>query len=167
MFADAGQSLQRCAATVSEPLVYLKAAVDPDQLRRALAPRWEIERTRFLMCHLGAMAGARELPAEYDVQTSIEHGAHVIRLADAAGQTAATGRVVLYAGTAVFDRIETRALHQRKGLGTALMFLLDELAVKAGVTERLLVATQAGCALYARLGWQVLAPYSTAVLAAR
>lgn len=44
------------------------------------------------------------------------------------------------------------------------MFALDALAEQAGVSERLLVATEAGRALYIRLGWLVLAPYSTAVL---
>ncbi|NHZ36198.1 GNAT family N-acetyltransferase [Massilia sp. CCM 8692] len=77
------------------------------------------------------------------------------------------GRVVVHGTTAVFDRIETFAPHQRKGLGSALMAALDPLAQQAGVSERLLVATEAGRSLYLALGWRVLAPYSTAVLATR
>jgi hypothetical protein len=43
---------------------------------------------------------------------------------------------------------------------------LDGLAVEAGVSERLLVATSDGAALYGALGWRHLAPFSTAQLAA-
>jgi GNAT superfamily N-acetyltransferase len=64
----------------------------------------------------------------------------------------------------LFDRIETLEPHRRKGLAAALMFALDAFAEKAGVSERLLVATDAGRALYLSLGWLELAPYSTAVL---
>jgi GNAT superfamily N-acetyltransferase len=94
-----------------------------------------------------------------------EHGAQLVRITDPAGETAAIGRVAVHGATAVFDRIETMEAHRRKGLGTVLMHALDALAVRAGASERLLVATEAGRALYASLGWQVLAPYSTAALA--
>lgn len=164
VFADAGPALQACAATVDEPFVYLKAAVEPAQLRRALPPRWDIEPARYLMWHAGALAAPRALPTGYVAHAGVEHGAHVIRLADSAGFAAASGRLVLHGGTAIFDRIETDALHQRKGLGMALMAMLDALAVHAGASERLLVATKAGRDLYLKLGWQVLAPYATAVL---
>lgn len=85
-----------------------------------------------------------------------------MRYVDASGRTAAQGGVVFNAGCAVFDRIETMEGHRRQGLASAVMAALD---TKAGDAERLLVATEAGRALYASLGWQVLAPYSTAVLA--
>ena len=70
----------------------------------------------------------------------------------------------MHAGSAVFDQIVTDEGHRRLGLGTVVMVKLDALAEKSGVTERLLVATEAGRALYERLGWSVLAPWSTAVL---
>jgi GNAT superfamily N-acetyltransferase len=69
--------------------------------------------------------------------------------------------------SAVFDRIETAVAHRRRGLGRAVMGALDALARERGVGERLLVATDAGRRLYLQLGWTDLAPYSTAVLAAR
>lgn len=48
---------------------------------------------------------------------------------------------------------------------SAVMLALDALAAADDyAAERLLVATGACRALYASLGWQVLAPYSTAVL---
>jgi GNAT superfamily N-acetyltransferase len=165
VFSDAGHALQECARHIHDPFVYLKAAVDADQMRLALPARWRLESPRWVMCRPVAMTGSVAPPAGYGASVNAEHGAQVIRFADAGGQTAAVGRVVLNRGTAVFDRIETLEPHRKRGLGTALMFALDDLAAQAGATERLLVATEAGRDLYLRLGWQVLAPYSTAVLA--
>lgn len=164
VFIDAGPALQGCAARIGQAGIYLKAAVDSDTLRRALPARWTIEQPRYLMRRCAPMAGQAAAPAGYTMQRGMEHGAHVVRYADAGGETAALGRVVLHEGTAIFDRIETMEGHRRLGLASAVMAALDAL-VTADVAERLLVATEAGRALYASLGWQVLAPYSTAVLA--
>lgn len=164
VFVEAGRELQDCAARIHAPFIYLKAAVDSDQMRRALPATWKIESPGYLMARPAAAAAVAP-PAGYSASVDLEHGAHVVRFADATGQTAASGRVVLNGASAIFDQIETREPHRRKGLGTALMGALDVLAAQAGVSERLLVATEAGRALYLALGWQVLAPYSTAVLA--
>ena len=166
VFVDAGQALQECAAHIHEPFIYLKAAVAPEQLRRDLPAPWQIESPRYLMSCPTAMARISALPAGYGATVASEHGASVIRFADATGQTAAIGRVVQHQGSAVFDRIETHEAHRRRGLATAVMGALDAVAAEAGVSERLLVASEAGRALYSRLGWRVLAPYSTAVLLA-
>ncbi|SNC63416.1 Acetyltransferase (GNAT) family protein [Hymenobacter gelipurpurascens] len=166
VFVEAREALQNCAAHIQDPFIYLKAAVQPAQLRRALPPAWQIELPRYFMRCPTMMAPLSSLPASYQAQTAVEHGAYVIRLLDTTGQTAAIGRVVLHRGTAVFDRIETREPHRNKGLGTSLMLALDALAQEAGVSERLLVATEAGRGLYQRLGWEVISPYSTAFLPA-
>jgi GNAT superfamily N-acetyltransferase len=166
VFIDAGPALRACAAEVHAPRIYLKAFVSPDDMRRALPGCWNIESPRYLMYRPTAPGCAVEPPPGYFATVGAEHGAAVIRYADASGQTAATGRVVLNRGTAVFDRIETFEGHRRKGLGAALMYGLEALAEQAGVRERLLVATEAGRQLYSRLGWLVAAPYSTAVLPA-
>lgn len=163
VFVDAGGALQDCAARTRAPFVFLKAAVDTGQMRRALPAAWHIQSQGYLMAG-PAPAAPVAPPAGYSATVDLEHGAHVIRFTDAAGQPAASGRVVLNGASAVFDRIETLEPHRRKGLGTALMSALDGMAARAGVSERLLVATEAGRALYLSLGWQVLAPYSTAVL---
>jgi GNAT superfamily N-acetyltransferase len=163
VFADTGPALREWASRVHEPLVHVKAPVDPEQLMRALPSQWEFEVLRFLMSRATAVGGAVTAPPGYVAHVEVEHGAQVVRFTDASGQVAAEGRVVLHRRTAVFDRIETLESHRRKGLGSALMAALDALAEQAGATERLLVATEAGRELYLRLGWTVLAPYSTAV----
>lgn len=166
LFVAAERELSACAAEIHTPYIYLKAAVGPEQMRRALPTPWKIESPRFLMYRCAAMAGTGALPAGYVAKVGVEHGAYVVRYTDATGMAAAVGRVVLNHGSAVFDRIETFEPHRRRGLATALMFALDALAEQAGVAERLLVATEAGRALYASLGWLELAPYTTAVLPA-
>lgn len=164
VFAEAGNAFRECASQIQDPFIYLKAAVDADQMRAALPQRWEIGSPRYLMYRPAAMAGSVTLPSGYAMNVKVEHGAYVVRSTDSTGRTAAIGRVVLHCGSAVFDRIETHVEHRRRGLGTALMFALDALAEEAGVSERLLVATEAGRSLYQSLGWLVSAPYSTAVL---
>ena len=163
VFADPGPALREWASRIHEPLVHVKAPVDPDQLMRALPAQWEFEVLRYLMSRATSVGGSVMAPPGYMAHVEVEHGAQVVRFTDANGQVAAEGRVVLHGGTAVFDRIETLESHRRKGLGSALMAALDALAEQAGATERLLVATEAGRELYLRLGWTVLAPYSTAV----
>lgn len=152
VFVDAGRELCECAANIHDPFIYLKAAVDPDQMRSALPARWQIENPGYLMHRPTAMARSVTPPAGYFASVEVEQGTYVVRFADSTGQTAASGRVVMNRGTAVFDRIETLEPHRRKGLGAALMCALDALAEQAGVSERLLVATEAGRALYIRLG---------------
>jgi GNAT superfamily N-acetyltransferase len=164
VFPDAGAALSGCAAGIHDPFIHLKAAVDTGTLRRALPASWRIEEPRYLMQCDGPMRSGRTVPAGYGIHLTVEHGAYRICCTDATGAVAASGSIVLHAGTAVFDRIETAASHRRQGLASALMLALDQLACQAGASERLLVATEAGAPLYASLGWRHLAPWSTAVL---
>jgi hypothetical protein len=162
VFLDAGAALQRCAARNDAPHFVLKAAVAPQAMRSALPPRWTIDDPGYLMIgppHGGEKA---ELPSGYSISVVNEHGGQMVRVL-AGAALAAAGRVSVHAGCAVFDQILTEAAHRRRGLGTAVMQTLDALAQSAGATERLLVATAAGRLLYERLGWHVLAPWSTAV----
>jgi GNAT superfamily N-acetyltransferase len=165
LFADAGAALCACAAQIHDPCVFIKATVDAQVLRRALPQRWAIEAPRYLMACAGPMQGAVTLPAGYTTTLAIEHGAYVVCIVDRAGVMAATGRITVDAGTVVFDRIETMEAHRRRGLASFVMMALDRLAIQAGASERLLVATGEGARLYLHLGWQHLAPFSTAVLA--
>lgn len=163
VFADAGAALQACAAGIDVPCVHLKAAVDSSLLRDVLPTGWAFEPQGYLMACPGPMAGAAALPAGFDATLTVEHGAWVVTIVDGTGALAAIGRVTVDHATAVYDRIETAEPHRRRGLASAVMRALDRLAVQAGVTERLLVATEAGARLYPSLGWRHLAPWSTAV----
>ncbi|MVN79285.1 GNAT family N-acetyltransferase [Hymenobacter sp. HMF4947] len=164
VFGEAAEALQACMARRHAPYTYVKAAVEPAQLQRLLPPGWHLDQPRYLMSAPAVLAPSVPLPPGYVVQVATEHGAAVHRVLDATGQVAASGRVVLHQGTAVVDRLETQPAHRRQGLATYLMGTLEAVVAEAGIAERLLVATEAGCPLYKRLGWRVLAPYSTAVL---
>ena len=164
VFRDAGPALQACAAQIQAPLIFLKAAVAPDVMRAALPNRWKIEDVAYLMRGPAATPGNAPLPLSYHVSLEAEHGGYAVRVIHTSGEFAASGRVAVHGSCAVFDQIVTEEAHRRLGLGTVVMLNLDAMAEKAGATERLLVATAAGRALYERLGWTVLAPWSTAVL---
>ncbi len=164
VFVDAGRALQECASVIRDPFIYLKATVDLEQMRRALPWRWQIEAARYFMRLPAAMAWPIAPPPGFTTRLEHDHLAQVVRFVDAAGETAASGRVVMYQETAVFDRIETHDPYRRMGLGRAVMSALGQLAQAEGARERLLVATEAGRYLYASLGWEIIAPYSTAVI---
>lgn len=163
VFVDAGSALQHCAAGVRERFVHIKAAVARGQLMQALPDGWMFEEERYLMARSGPMQAASPLGPNLRIVSSSEHGTAVLCIVDADGAVVGSGRITLDQGTAVFDRIETAATRRRQGVASALMLALDRLAIDAGVTERLLVATEAGAHLYRHLGWQMLAPWSTAV----
>ncbi|SHG51053.1 GNAT family N-acetyltransferase [Massilia sp. CF038] len=160
VFLDAGPAMQACAAAIRAPFTHIKAPVLPEQMQASLPPGWVVEELRYLMACNGPMT-ATATPEGYTVSTGKDNGARFINLCTADGTIAASGRVVLHGATAVFDRIETHEQHRRKGLASAVMLELDALARQACVSERLLVATEAGRPLYLALGWHLLAPYST------
>ncbi|MBV8657696.1 MAG: GNAT family N-acetyltransferase [Burkholderiales bacterium] len=164
VFVEAGADLQCCAAQIDEAFVFVKAAVQPEALRAALPIRWQIEPLHFVMTQ-GERRGSASLPLDYQIDLDVENAGHVASVRDANGELAAIGRAAIHDGSAVFDRIETMEAHRRKGLGSVIMYTLDRLACDLGAHERLLVAADAGRALYETLGWRVVAPMSTAVLA--
>jgi GNAT superfamily N-acetyltransferase len=164
VFLDAGNALQACAEQIHDPHIYLKVPVDPAVLRAALPARWTVEEPGYLMLGTASQSRKVELPPAYVIEESEEHGATVVHVRHEDGEVAASGRITLHEGCAVFDQIITSESHRRRGLGTVVMQQLDALATQAKVSERLLVATEAGRGLYLSLGWRLLAPWSTAVL---
>lgn len=80
------------------------------------------------------------------------------------GTLAATGQAGLSGSWAVPDRVSTGRAHRRRGLGAAVMGLLEEQAVGLGATHGVLVASAEGRRLYLTLGWQ---PASAVVVARR
>ncbi|CAN7393858.1 GNAT family N-acetyltransferase [Pseudoduganella sp. LjRoot289] len=164
VFVDAGPALQACADGIRDPYIFLKAAVDPEVLRQALPARWHVESPGYLMTGPSLSPVNVAAPPGYQLAFDTQHGAHVVRVMHDSQEQAAAGRVVMHGGCAVFDQIETAESHRRRGLGSVVMQALDSIASRADARERLLVATKDGRALYERLGWKVISPWSTAVL---
>ncbi|SEW52711.1 GNAT family N-acetyltransferase [Chitinophaga arvensicola] len=165
VFAGPGERLQHLAATIRDPWIFLKVCAPVAVVRALLPDRWVIESPAFMMICPTPMTGpSAELPAGYQLDTDMQTSVPVVRVLTTGGQEAAIGRIVFVNNMVIYDRIATHPDHQRRGLGTVIMKSLEGIAAANGITRGVLVATSAGRALYETLGWQLYAPYTTAVI---
>lgn len=159
------EGLREIAEEITAPLHYLKLAGTAEELRSALPPRWEIQPANYFMIATAAAAATdtRPLPQGYTLE--LQRTGAVVRACILAptGELAASGNAAQTADAFVYDRIETAADHRRKGLGLSVMAALSA-AKQSAATPQLLVATDEGRSLYARLGWTVLGPFAAAVI---
>jgi GNAT superfamily N-acetyltransferase len=77
----------------------------------------------------------------------------VVRAGD---ELAASGRVFVVDGTAIFDKIVTEPGFQRRGLGSFIMRALAAQAFEHEVETGLLLASLDGQKLYSHLGWRTV-----------
>lgn len=150
------------ASAINEPWVLLKACASPAAMQPMLATGWLIQRPGYMMTLRGPM-GDFERPEGYALDTA-EGAISIVRALDPTGETAAIGRVVVVDGFAIYDRIETRPEHRRRGLARAVMKALETIGREKGAVHGVLVATSEGRALYESLGWELHSPYTTAVI---
>ncbi len=155
-------------ASITQPWVYIKAAATSEQLRALLPARWRIEDLHYMMtCDARSFPGSGGVPAGYAVEVddaSTAAGLAHVRVAAPDGTLAASGHLALGERLAIYDRIVTEPAHQRRGLGRAVMHALQALGRAHGRHEGVLVATDAGRALYESLGWRLHAPWAGAVI---
>jgi GNAT superfamily N-acetyltransferase len=78
------------------------------------------------------------------------------------GVTAAQGKVAVWDNYATFDQIVTEPAYRRRGLGSVVMRELAATAFQQGARTGVLVATEAGRALYTRLGWDLISTLNVA-----
>jgi hypothetical protein len=165
VFPKLCDGLRNIARDIALPRHYLKLCGSNEALQGAIPARWEIQPENYFM---KAIATARETSALPDGYRMEVHQAgpvtrvHILALD---GDLAANGSAAETADAFVYDRIETAANHRRKGLGIAVMSALGA-ARKSPISPQLLVATEDGRSLYARLGWTVIAPFATATIPA-
>ncbi len=150
------------ASTINEPWIFLKACASPDAMQPMLATGWAIQRPGYMMTLTGPM-GDFGRPEGYALDTA-EGPISIARALDPAGETAAIGRVVVVDGFAIYDEIETRPEHRRRGLARAVMKALETIGRERGALRGALVATPEGRALYESMGWELHSPYTTAVI---
>jgi GNAT superfamily N-acetyltransferase len=151
------------AREMSAPGTFLKVCASGEDVARLLPPHWEVTATHTMMSTtLFPPVSAPGSPAEF-VVSEVDRAGPVLSVEiRMGGELAANGRAALHDDCAVFDQIETRPAHQRRGLGRLVMLRLSQAACAAGATRGLLVATEEGRALYATLGWRVECPLTTA-----
>jgi GNAT superfamily N-acetyltransferase len=163
VFASLTRTVGDLARGISEPWVLIKACAPLDRLAEEVGPPWIPRPPGFLMTAKPEMS-AVPLSRAYRLEERPEASARLVQVKSADNQTVALGRVVMVEGYAIYDRIETRPEHRRRGLATAVMGELQALAIAAGAHTGVLVATTDGRALYERLGWRLRSPYSTIVI---
>ena len=163
VFAKVVPGLGDLVAAIRAPGHPVKLCGTPAQLRAVLPEGWALQRPAHFMRATGAPP-VRNLPEGYRVtiETVATKGGAVstARILSPTGALAARGHAAETDGVFVYDRIATEPVHRRKGLGHVLIQTLHAARREAGATG-LLVATDAGRALYATLGWEVLSPYVT------
>jgi len=168
VFPYASPLLRELGQTIKQPWIFLKACAEADQLRALLPSHWEIQEDAFMMtCDDKPFAGDAELSSGYSMQFVDDGGrtrrAHVTVHAQD-GALAASGHLALDERLAIYDRIITEPAHQRRGLGRAVMHALQGIARRHGRHGGVLVATPDGRGLYESLGWQLHAPWASAVI---
>lgn len=147
------------AAGITEPGTWLKVC---GSLDRPMDSRWTVSPPEYLMSiELGAHPAVTP-PAHYTVDVHSTGDVHDAVVRTTGGEHAATGRVAVRRRAAVIDMVETDPAHRRRGLGRVVMSELSRIASERGAVRAVLVATEAGRALYEQLGWTVESPITAA-----
>jgi GNAT superfamily N-acetyltransferase len=165
VFPRLDQSVIELGRTIRDPWIYLKVCEEPEAVRAALSPQWQLRDSPTFMMTTPLIEAAIELAAGYRLSL-VEDGALFRAAVLADGLPVAQGRIALLDDTALFDQVATDDLHRRKGLGRALMQALANRALAHGASRGLLSATEMGRSLYEAIGWTVHSPYTSAVISA-
>lgn len=164
VFPQLCEGVHDIACEITAPRHYLKLCGTNDELRSALLPvRWEIQPANYFMQATATSDETGSLPDRYRMELRQAGPVTSVRILAPNGDLAASGCAAETSDAFVYDRIETAPDHQRKGLGVAVMGALES-ARKSPATPQLLVATEDGRGLYARLGWTVIAPFAAATI---
>ncbi len=165
VFARGGDHVRRLTAAISPALTPIKVCATPDEVALLLSPPWVIDRTSPMMTKPALGAGEARAADGYRLALTGAGDVIIAFAVTGAGDIAAGGRAALVGEVAVFDQIATQEAHRRRALGGAIMRTLENAVVARGAQTGMLVATEAGCALYKTLGWETYAPYTTALAA--
>jgi hypothetical protein len=163
VFPTLCDGLYSVARDISIPRHYLKLCGTSEELRSALPARWEIQPENYFMETSTIVRETSSLPNGYRMELHQDGPVTQVHIAAPNGDLAASGSAAETMDAFVYDRIETASDHRRKGLGIAVMNALGS-ARKSSIGPQLLVATEDGRSLYARLGWTVIAPFATATI---
>jgi GNAT superfamily N-acetyltransferase len=141
-----------------EPGTWLKTA----GALPTLTPRWTHEPPEYLMATPLKAPGPSAAAAGGLVQLTAAGDGLVHLTVELDGVIAARGQVAVWGRYATFDQIVTEPAYRRRGLGSVVMRELAAAAFQQGARTGVLVATEAGRALYTRLGWDLIDTLSVA-----
>ncbi|MES2070057.1 MAG: GNAT family N-acetyltransferase [Pseudomonadota bacterium] len=158
------QALRALAGSLTRPGTWLKVCASVDTVAPLLPAGWSVQPPEYLMAVALRQAGAIT-HNDYRLSLRTSDAVSDAELRDKDGQLAASGRVALSNGYAIFDQVVTDPAHRRKGLGRIIMAALSELAIAGASSTGVLVATEEGRALYEAIGWRLVSPVTAAVLA--
>ncbi|MGW4404943.1 GNAT family N-acetyltransferase [Nonomuraea sp. NPDC004702] len=158
--------LDHLTGTLTVPGTWLKLCAPAEAVAPSLPPQWSVQEQEYMMTTASLARTTPKAPAGYTLAITTRAGVTVARLLTAAGEVAARGQFAVADRAAVIDQVETAAEHRRRGLGTVVMAALAAAAVSRGARTGILVATEAGQALYETLGWTLHTPMTAAVLTA-
>jgi hypothetical protein len=162
VFAQPGEGLRALALGITQPAYLIKLCGPADYLRPLLPPGWHVQASGYMMAGPGVERelSAKRCPDGYTIELQQNGAVSHVHILAPGGELAASGYSAETPDAFVYDRIATAEGHRRLGLGTLVMHTLQS-CKRHSATPELLVATEAGCALYRTLGWQVLSDYST------
>jgi GNAT superfamily N-acetyltransferase len=163
VFATAGPGISALAEGIAETEVPIKLCAPAIVLKALLPPDWVILSEHCMMVAGPVAPAAPTLPHGYSLGRQANGPVTHATVTAPDGTLAASGYAAEVDGIFVYDRIAVSEVHRRRGLGRALMAALAEARADPSSRE-VLVATNAGASLYASIGWQVYAPYTTAAL---
>lgn len=164
VFPRADETLQHLTQTIHPALTPIKVCAAPDEVAPLLTPPWVIDRTSPMMIKTALAATDASVANGYSVVVTGTSEVLIAFAVTSKGDIAAGGRAALIEDIAVFDRISTQEAHRRRGLGSAIMRALENAVAARDAQRGMLVATEAGCALYQTVGWEMYAPYTTAIV---
>jgi GNAT superfamily N-acetyltransferase len=163
VFAGPSPEIRELAMSITAPHIFIKMLGPAERLLELVPPAWQLQPPGYVMIHDGRPDALPALHFGYRLELATEGVVTVARIFTVDGELAASGYAAEYGGTFIFDRIIVEEAHQRRGLGRAMMAALGS-AQRSPAARRVLVATDAGSALYSTFGWTVISPFSTVVI---
>ena len=165
VFTALHDDLIELSKSITQPGIFLKVCSSPDEIKNNIAEKWIVQPQGYMMSCFHPMNILNcTLNDEYKLEFEHYNSTYVIRIITKNGTLASIGRVVLVDDLAIYDRILTEENHKRKGLATFLMQELEKIALKNGVYNNFLVATEQGKLFYESIGWEIYCLYTSLVI---
>jgi GNAT superfamily N-acetyltransferase len=164
VYPATSEAVAERARSIDHPFELIKVATSRDAVRPLLDDRWVFGPPGYMMIRLPGAAAPRDMAPYRLTLEAIGDRLTLATILASDGELAASGRIGFVGDVAIYDRIRVQDVHQRRGLGRALMIALGGVANRAGAARWVLVATPEGRGLYEALGWAVHTPYTSAFI---